>query len=55
MNNVQNLDELYKNIEKIIIDYCDLPETEEAENFFWKFVNQNILKNAENKFPFIKI
>lgn len=52
MSNVHILDDVFNNFEKLISDYHDLPETEEAEDYFWQFVHQNILTNAEKNFDF---
>ncbi len=45
--NTNAIDQIYKNLNKLIENYDDLPETTDAENSFWEYVHQNISKNIE--------
>lgn len=42
------IDRIFENLEKLMDNYVDLPETREAEERFWEYVDSNILLNAEN-------
>ncbi len=44
MDNGKALDKIYSNIDKLIDNYADLPETEEAEKRFWEYAEKNILQ-----------
>lgn len=46
-NNIA-LETIYNNLHLLIKDFKDLPETEEAENNFRKFVKQNMLAESES-------
>ena len=48
MNNEKALDKIYGNIDKLIDDYTDLPETKEADKRFWEYAKKNILQGSEN-------
>ena len=48
MNNVKALDRIYDNIDKLIDEYIDLPETKEAEKGFWKYAKKNIFQSNRN-------
>lgn len=48
MNNEKTLDKIYGNIDKLIDDYADLPETKEAEERFWEYARKNILQDSGN-------
>ena len=36
-----SLDKIYNNLNLLLEDCSDLPETTKSEDNFWKFVNQN--------------
>lgn len=43
------IDRIFRNLERLIDDYEDLPETIEAEDRFWKYVDTNFLRNKSSK------
>ncbi len=43
------IDRIFDNIDKLIDEYTDSPETIAAENRFWEYVNANYIKGAECK------
>lgn len=42
MDNERALGKIYSNIDKLLDDYEDLPETKEAEKRFWEYVQGHI-------------
>lgn len=48
MNNEKALNRVYSNIDKLIDNYADLPETEEAEKRFWEYAEKNIFQSKRN-------
>lgn len=46
------LGKIYSNLHLLLDDFTDFPETEEAENNFWKFVKKNVLSNREPDIEF---
>lgn len=49
MNNEKTLDRIFDNIDKLIDDYTDLPETQEADKRFWEYARKNILQGNDVK------
>ncbi len=48
MNNEKALNRVYSNLNKLIDNYSDLPETKEADKKFWEYARKNILQGNRN-------
>lgn len=48
MKNEKALNKIYGNIDKLIDNYTDLPETQEADEKFWEYARQNILQGNKS-------
>lgn len=44
MKNEKVLGKIWNNLDRLIDDYADLPETKEAESRFWEYVKENIFR-----------
>ncbi|MCI8785548.1 MAG: hypothetical protein HFI84_02680 [Eubacterium sp.] len=47
MNNEKALNKIYSNIDSLIDNYSDLPETKKAEERFWEYARKNILQGSK--------
>lgn len=45
--NTDAIDKIFNNLDRLIDDYNDFPETTESENKFWEYADRNILKNTQ--------
>lgn len=43
-----SIDKIFNNLDRLIDCYADLPETAEAEQKFWEYVEQDIFPGTEN-------
>ena len=48
MKNEKALNRIYRNIDNLIDNHVDLPETKEAEKRFWEYAGKNILQGGED-------
>lgn len=48
MKNGRALNKIYSNIDELIDNYADLPETREADNRFWEYARKNILQGSRD-------
>lgn len=42
------INRIFANLDKLIDGYTDLPDTIEAEDRFWEYVNANCMKDADS-------
>ncbi len=45
--NTDAIDKIFSNFHKLVDNYHDLQETKDAEENFWEYAEQNILRNTE--------
>lgn len=48
LKNIKVLEKVYVNLDKLIDNYADLPETEESERKFWEYAEKNIFQSKKN-------